>query len=122
MAAAQILQMARELVLHPDSWTTGYEARSLSGWPVSLESNSAVKFSMLGAIRRSELSQEGHDPAALVAVANVIGRRFGFARIANEACVDIGSVIIMMFNEITYHRQVVGVFDDAIAELQNQHT
>jgi hypothetical protein len=56
---SQLLRATRKLISEPASWTKGYMARDALGSPCALLSEAAVRFCVVGALRR--VTRPGED-------------------------------------------------------------
>ena len=52
MLQSEVLKKARELVADPVNWTRGANGRDTDGMAVKVHSSAAVKFCMIGSLRR----------------------------------------------------------------------
>lgn len=97
----RVLTSARDLIAKENRWTQGALAHDDQGKDIAPESDNARCFCILGALRRVAM-QIGNDDA-----------KFHAQKILKKVC---GSDLIS-FNDSHGHKDVVRVFDRAIAQV-----
>jgi hypothetical protein len=106
------------LIERPERWNQGCSSRDIKGYPCSSESESADKFSILGALER--LAAESGNYQSVESASRILGgilaRRLGHILPQSERGQRAAIDLISAFNEIATHQSVLQLLDSSMVE------
>jgi len=123
MTEVELLKAARELIADPAHWVTGYLAVDEYGNPVTTSSQEACKFCAMGAVYHTEFwaySTLRH--SALERLDEISSEMLSTK--AGDADIDLADMdemrAVALVNDYLGHTAVLEVFDQAIAQAEQE--
>ena len=120
MKETPLIVEVRNLLELPQSWIRDRAAEDRFGRPCRSEDLAAVRFSLLGAIKKASIGRHGRRAAqqACIRIGEKLALRLGHDLSCVDDRSDIAIDLIAAFNRIATHASIISLLDECIEQNQ----